>query len=65
MFMYIMAFMTVSTIITDFYAVRHINAMAFAFRLTYTAANAIERFYNNTSEKGEEPNIILALSAIQ
>lgn len=64
MFMYIMAFMTVSTVITDLYAVRHINAMAFALRLTYTAANAIERFYNNASEKGEEPNIIFALSAI-
>ena len=64
MFVYIMAFMTVRTVITDFYTVRHINAMAFAFRLTYSTANAIERFYNNASEKGEEPNIIFALSAI-
>ena len=64
MFMYIMAFMTVSAVVTDLYAVRHINAMAFTFRLTYSAANAIKRFYNNASEKGEEPNIIFALSAI-
>lgn len=64
MFMYIMAFMAMCTVITDFYAVRHINAMAFAFRLTYTTANAIERFNDNASEKGEEPNIIFALSAI-
>ena len=64
MFMYIMAFMTVSTVVTDLYAVRHINAMALTFRLTYTAANAIERFYNNTSEKGEEPHIVFALSTI-
>jgi len=64
MFMYIMAFMAVRTVVTDFYAVRHINAMAFTFRLTYTAANAIERFNDNASEKGEEPNIIFALSAI-
>ena len=64
MFVYIMAFMTVRTVITDFYAVRHINAMALTFRLTYTAANAIKRFYNNASEKGEEPYIIFALSAI-
>ena len=64
MFMYIMAFMAMRTVVTDFYAVRHINAMAFTFRLTYTAANAIERFNDNTSEKGEEPNIIFTLSAI-
>lgn len=64
MFMYIMAFMTMSTVITDLYAVCHINAMAFAFRLTYTTANAIERFYNDASEKREEPYIIFALSAI-
>ena len=64
MFMYIMAFMTVSTVITNLYAVRHINAMAFTFRLTYTAANAIERFYNNASEKGEEPYIVFTLSTI-
>ena len=64
MFMYIMAFMTVSTVVTDLYAVRHINAMALTFRLTYTAANAIERFYNNASEKGEEPYIVFTLSTI-
>ena len=51
MFMYIMAFMTMSTVITEFYAVRHINAMAFAFCFTYAAANAVESFYNNASEK--------------
>ena len=65
MFMYIMAFMTVSTVVTDLYAVCHIYAMAFTFCLTYATANAVECFHNNTSEKGEEPNIILALSAIQ
>ena len=64
MFMYIVAFVTVSTIVTDCNPVRHINAMAFTFCLTYTTANAIECFYYNASEKGEEPNIILALSAI-
>ena len=64
MFMYIMAFMTMSTVITDLYAVCHINAMAFTFRLTYTTANAIERFYNDASEKREEPYIIFALSAV-
>ena len=64
MFMYIVAFMAMRTVVTDFYAVRHIDAMAFAFRLTYTTANAIERFNDNASEKGEEPNIIFALSAI-
>ena len=42
MFMYIMAFMTVSTVVTDLYAVRHINAMAFTFRLTYTAIRALQ-----------------------
>ena len=64
MFMYIMAFMAMRTVVTDFYAVCHINAMAFAFRLTYTASNAIERFNDNASEKGEEPNIIFTFSAI-
>ena len=64
MFMYVVALMTVSAVITDFYVVRHINAMTFTFCFAHAAANAIERFNNNTSEKGENSNVILTLGTI-
>lgn len=64
MFMYIMAFVTVSTVITDFDAVSHIYAVTLTLGFTYTATNAIQSFHNDASEKGEKPYIIFTFSTV-